>query len=251
MSAVTMATRVAAKREPPVTTRDRAEDHAWKPLYRLGGIAALAILALVPVQMAVFFIWPIPTSVSDWFALFQSNGLVALVDMDLLLIIDYVLTGLVFLALYAVLRRYSVSFMTVALVAELVAIATYFASAVAFEMLSLSGHYAAATTDVERSTLLAAGEVMIASWQGTAFVVSYLLAGIAALTASVVMLRSGLFGRVAAFAGIAMGLAGLVPPTLGTVGLAFSLVSLVPMLIWLFLIGRTLLRLSSASASMP
>jgi hypothetical protein len=247
MSVASHPAALAARHEPAVTTRERAEDPAWNPLYRIGGIAALAILAFVPIQMAVFFIWPMPTSVVDWFALFQTNGLVALVDMDLLLIVDYVLTGLVFLALYVVLRRHSASFMTVALVAELVAIATYFASTVAFEMLSLSGRYAAATTDLERAALVAAGEVMLATWQGTAFVVSYLLAGAAALIVSVIMLRSGLFGRVAAFAGIAMGVAGLVPPTLGTVGLIFSLVSLVPMVIWLFLIGRTLMRLPGGS----
>lgn len=246
MSVASMNSGVAAKYERAVTARDRAEDPAWNPLYRIGGIAALAILAFVPVQLAVFLLWPLPTSVVDWFALFKINGLVALVDMDLLLSVDYVLTGLVFLALYVLLWRHSASFITIALVAELVAIATYFASTVAFEMLSLSRRYADATTDLERSTLIAAGEVMLANWQGTAFVVSYVLAGAAALIVSVVMLRSGVFGRVAAFAGIAMGVAGLVPPTLGTVGLIFSLVSLVPMVIWLFLIGRTLLCLPDA-----
>ena len=249
MSALSIPAATAATYERAATSQNLAAQSEWRPLYRIGGIAALAILAFVPVQMAVFFIWPVPTSVSDWFALFQTNGIVGLVDMDLLLIVDYVLTGLVFLALYVLLRRHSVSFMTIALVAEIVAIATYFASTVAFEMLALSGRYAAASTDIERSALLAAGEVMIASWQGTAFVVSYILAGVAALTVSVVMLRSGVFGRVAGFAGITMGVAGLVPPTLGTVGLTLSIVSLVPMVVWLFLIGRTLLRQPEGTAS--
>ena len=66
--------------------------------------------------------------------------------------------------------------MAIALVFELVGIVTYFASTAAFEMLSLSNQYAFATTDAERSVLLAAGQVMLAIWQGTAFNVSYIIA---------------------------------------------------------------------------
>lgn len=225
---------------------DVSERGQWSTLYRVGGVAALAVLALVPIQMVVFFVWPPPTTVSEWFALFQSNALVGLLDMDLLLIVDFVLLGLFFLALYPALRRTSPSLMAIALTAELMAVATYFASAVAFEMLSLSGQYAAAVTDAERSNLLAAGQVMFATWQGTAFDVSYVLAGVAALVASVVMLRSGTFGRVAAYSGILMGAAALVPPTVGTVGLVLSLLSLLPLLPWLFLSGRQLLQLAEA-----
>ena len=232
-----------------LSTRDLADDSAWKSLYRIGGVAALAILAFIPVQIAVFLIWPPPTTVTDWFALFQSNGLVGMIDMDLLLIVDYILTGVLFLALYAVLRRGSPILMAIALSAEFVAIATYFASTVALEMFSLSGRYAAATSDPERSTLLAAGEVMIASWQGTAFIVSYLLAGAAALITSAVMLRSGPFGRVAAVSGLVFGVAGLVPPTLGMLGVTVSLLSVLPMIVWLFLVGRTLLRLPTSATS--
>jgi hypothetical protein len=61
---------------------------------------------------------------------------------------------------------------------------------VAFEMLTLSNQYATATMDVERSIFLAAGEAMLATWQGTAFDVSYVLSAIAILIVSAVMLRS-------------------------------------------------------------
>ncbi len=223
---------------------DRTTSSEWGSLCRIGGLAAMGVLALVPIQMIVYFVWPPPTTVIAWFELLQSNALVGLLDLDLLMIADYGLLALFFLALYVALRRTSPSFMAIALTAELLAIAAYFASTIPFEMLTLSGQYAAASSEAERSASLAAGQAIYAVWQGTAFDVSYVLSAAATLIASVVMLRSRVFGKATAFAGIAMGAAGLVPPTVGSVGLVMSLVSLVPMWIWLLFAGRRLLQLA-------
>ena len=177
--------------------------YAWQTLQRVGGMAALAVLVLIPVQMVVFFLWPPPNSVIGWFTLFQDNALVGLLDMDLLLIVDYLLLIGVFSALWASLRRANESFMAIALILQLVATATYFASTVAFEMLSLSNQYATATTEVERSIFLAAGQAMLATWQGTAFDVSYVLSALAILIVSAVMLRSHhLFSKTTGLCGI-------------------------------------------------
>ena len=217
--------------------------YTWQTLHRLGGVSALAVLVLIPIQMVVFFVWPPPNSVIGWFALFQDNALVGLLDMDLLLIVDYLLLIGVFSALWVSLRRANESLMAIALILQLVATATYLASTVAFEMLTLSNQYAAATTEVERSIFLAAGQAMLATWQGTAFDVSYVLSAIAILIVSAVMLRSHhLFSKTTGYAGLSAGVLALVPPTAGTIGVIFSLVSLVPMVIWLALIARRLLR---------
>jgi len=215
--------------------------YAWQNLHRVGGMAALAVLVLIPVQMAVFFLWPLPSSVIGWFTLFHDNALVGLLNMDLLLIVDYLLLIGVFSALWASLRRANESLMAIALILQLVATATYLASTVAFEMLTLSNQYATATTEVERSIFLAAGQAMLATWQGTAFDVSYVLSALAILTVSAVMLRSRhLFSKTTGYAGLSAGVLALIPPTAGTIGVILSLVSLVPMVIWLALIARRL-----------
>jgi hypothetical protein len=41
--------------------------------------------------MVVFFLWPPLSSVIGWFTLFWDNALVGLLDMDLLVIVDYLL----------------------------------------------------------------------------------------------------------------------------------------------------------------
>jgi hypothetical protein len=115
-------------------------------------------------------------------------------------------------------------------------------------MLSLSNAYTIAATDAERNSLLTAGAMMVATWQGTAFDVSYLLAAIAVLIVSVVMLRSTLFSRATAYVGLVMGAMALVPPTAGAVGMFLSLGSLIPTAIWLALIARRLFQLSRAAS---
>jgi len=110
----------------------------WRNLYRIGGTAALVMTAFIPIQIIVFVLWPPPETVTGWFDLFQSNWFIGLLDLDLLLIVDQVLVGLVLLALFITLRKTNPSFMLIALALGLIGITTYFASTVTFEMLSLS-----------------------------------------------------------------------------------------------------------------
>jgi len=214
----------------------------------MAGVAALLMVVFIPIQSIVFVVWPPPSTVIGWFTLFQHNRLLGLLDMDLLLIVDQVLMGLVLLAFYAALKRASPSLMAIALTAGLVGIAAYFASSTAFNMLSLSSQYAAATTAVQRAMFEASGQATLAIWQGTAFDVSYVLEGVALLIIAVVMLRSTLFSNATAYVGILMGVVMLVPPTVGTIGLLFSLGSLVPLEIWLILIARRLFQLGSGGS---
>jgi hypothetical protein len=230
-------------------TNPEAADSAWKWLYKVGGVAALIMAALIPIQSFIFIAWPPPSTVIDYFTLFQNNKLLGLLDLDLLLIVDNVLLILIYLALYTVLRRANESFMAIALIFGLVGAVLHFASREAtFTMLSLSDQYAAATTDAQRAMLLAAGQAMLTIYNGTAFDMSYVLSGVVLLIISVVMLRSNIFSKGTAYVGILMGVLMLVPPTVGTIGLLLSLISLVPTLIWLILIARKLFQLGQGTS---
>lgn len=222
-------------------------DAAWKSLYKVGGVAALVMAVFISIQSAILVVSPPQTTVLSWFTLFQGNPLLGLLDMDLLLIIDQVLVGLLVLSLYPLLSQVRQSTMAIALTFALLGIAAYFASATAFEMLSLSGQYAAAATEAQKSVLLAAGQVMFATWQGTAFDMGYVLEGIGLLLTATVMLWSKDFGRRTAWVGVALGVMSLVPPTAGTIGLIFALGSLVPLEIWDILVARRLLQLGRTS----
>jgi hypothetical protein len=154
-------------------------DDSWRSVFKIGGAAAVTVLALMPVQMVVYIVWPPPDTVTGWFTLLQDKPLVGLLDLDLLLLVDYILLGIVFVALWVKLREVDQSAMTIALFLETLAVASYFASTAAFEMLALSNHYAAAPTNAERAASMAAGHSMMATWEGTAFNTSYILSAIA------------------------------------------------------------------------
>ena len=220
----------------------------WRTVYRTGAAAAFAVLVLMPLQLAIFVAFPPPVKVVEWFALFERNALVGMLDMDLLLIVDYVLMALIFLALWAALHHTHPSLAAMALMLELLAVAAYFASTTALEMMAVSHAYAAAASDAERTALTAAGHALIATWEGTAFTFSYELSAVAVWVAGVAMLRTAGFSRVGGYAAIAVGILSLVPANAGAIGLVLSILALAPTAAWLIFVGRDLLRFSRDTA---
>jgi hypothetical protein len=195
-------------------TNTETLDANWKSLYRVGGVAALIAGVLfrrnIAAEIALFSEHISPVTVSDWLTLLQSNRLLGLSYLNVFDLVNYALVGLMFLALYAALKRANKSYMAIATPLGLVGIAVYFASNTAFSMLSLSEQYAAATTDAQRATLLAAGKAMLAinrfsdlgAHPGAGGYMSLLLVASAGMIASVVMLRSDVFNRATAYVGI-------------------------------------------------
>lgn len=234
-------------RQRTVRASATPSDRAWKPIYLLASLAAVLSVGCVAIAIVVYSTNPPPTTVVDWFAFLHTNGLIGLLDLDLMMLVSYALMGVIYLALYGALRRVNEPFVLLATVTGFVSITTYFASNPAFNMLLLSDKYAAATSAAERAQLLAAGQSALASWQGTAYDVSYVLGAVPMLILAVVMLRSTIFSRATAYVGIAVGVLMLLPATAGPIGLVVAFVSLVPLVVWLILIALRFFQLASAS----
>jgi uncharacterized protein (DUF486 family) len=88
----------------------------WNSLFKIGGTAAITMAIIILIQSFIFFAFPPPKTVIEYFDLFQKNPLIGLLDLDLLLIIDNLLLIFVYLAFYAVLKSINKSLMTAALV---------------------------------------------------------------------------------------------------------------------------------------
>jgi hypothetical protein len=146
---------------------------------------------------------PPPGAVLEWFTLFQINPLTGLFFLGLADIVIMILWGPMSLALYAVLKQSNKTWAMIATTFVFVGIAVYLATNIAFSMLTLSHEYAAATTEAEKSIVLAAGQAMIALSQGTGGQYAGMpLAWLAGLVLSAVMLRSQAFGKAIAWVGI-------------------------------------------------
>ena len=231
-------------------------DPRWRGLYIAGGVAAIvavvvfrrhfgAELALL-VDMDIISMEP-PVSASDWFALLQDSAFLGLLMLDLFDVVNYLLVGLIFLALYGALRRASKAIMTVATASALVGVAVYLASNQAFAMLTLSDQYAAASTDAIRAKFLAAGEALLATHNPAGVNLGLFLVALAGLIASVVMLRTRVFGRATAILGIVANSLVLTfyvaLPLAPKIAPLFPATSALFRLLWYILIARRLFQL--------
>lgn len=225
----------------------------WKSLHRIGGIGALIAAALLLIEIIVFAIWPQQTTAIDYFTLFQSNKLMGLMDFYLLEMIAYILFVPIFLSLYVAIRKSNESYMFLAVILAIIGISIFLSTNNSFSLLSLSNQYTAATTEAQKSILLAAGQTMIVNTGQRAvggFNMGFLLVSIAGLIVSAVMLKSAIFSKSTAYIGIiafAISLADYFRVVFLSSSVALTLIiavtSGVLLIVWFILVGRRLLKL--------
>ncbi len=221
-------------------------DSQWKSLYKIGGTAALIAAALALIEIAIegsggSGLASTPSSAQDWFTLLQTNRLLGLAVLGTFETAFFPLTVIMFLGLFVILRRVNKSWMTIAVVFYLIGTTVYFASNNALAMLGLANQYAATTTEAQKSVLLAAGQAVMATEQGTGMAMTFFLSSLAGLIVSIVMLRSRTFGKTIGVIGIVANVFGL--PGSG-LGLIFWTVNGLFMLVWIVMVGVRLLQLS-------
>ena len=113
--------------------------YPWKLLYLVGGAAALITVIFfrrnISAELSIsqgFGIFPVPATLPDnaldWFALLQKHPFVGLALLDFFDLINYALVGLIFLALYAALKKVNPSLMLIAISTGLTGVAVYLAS---------------------------------------------------------------------------------------------------------------------------
>jgi hypothetical protein len=225
---------------------------AYRPLIRLGGIAAFLVVALTLAEVVAFMIVPQPGTVLAWFALFRRSPLLGLLSFWGLEVPMYLMFVLVFLALYVVLRADAEGGMLIATALVLLGVGVFLATNNPFTMFALSRRYAAATTGAQRAALLAAGEVVVANTAQRAvggFNTALFLVSVAGLIAAAVMLRSRAFRPFTGYVGLlahALSLADYVRQALASDEL-LALLVIMPgallLVLWFGLVGRRLWQL--------
>ncbi len=218
-------------------------DPRWKTLFYIAALAAVYMIILIPIQGIVFIVSPPPGTVLGFFELFQENVLIGLINLDLLLTIDYVLVLFIYFAMFIVLGRKEKSLSLIATILGCLSITLYIVSREAtFSMIALSDEYFSATTEMEQAATLAAGKTLLAVYNGSSFSISYVLGGFTMLLFSIAMLKDELFENSISITGLITSVLMFVPPTVGEIGIWISMVSLIPSLIWMILMSRWLFR---------
>lgn len=237
-------------------TSNQIADSNWKSLYKAGGWGALIVGTLFIIEMIVYIASSAPNlaDAAAWFAFFQNNRLIGLIDFGILELYGLVLFVPMFLALYIALRQAHQNSSTIAAILAFVGIAANFATSKLFTLLSLSDLYAAATSATQKSQFLAAGQATLAlSALGgiSGSVEGGIPLAVAGLIFSAVMVRSTLFGKVTACVGILANGIGLVMYVMAAAGPVFGgspffVFFFLLSVIWFFLIARKLFQLGQA-----
>lgn len=254
---------------PTRADREVASDRDARPLLVISGVAALvaAILFRRWLGAEVSLLQSIgvlnlgaqsqPTEIAGWYNLLREHQLIGLALLNGLDLINYALVGLMIMGIHGALKSVNRVAMTIASVLAAMGIAAYFASCQAFTLLFLSRQYGSATTDVQRTALVSAGQALLAMNDpavfGTGPFWGFILVNASCLIISLLMLRSPVFPRPTAVIGILANALGLghffttaISPALTAIPLSASAPFL---LVWYILLGIRLLRLSRAPKS--
>jgi len=185
-------------------TDEEAANVQWKGLYRLGGVTAMvtSVLFLSDIVVLVTGV-PMPGSASELFALLQANRVAGILELFFTDLVGLVLLIPFIFGLYTILRRANATYATLATIFTFVGIGIVLATNSNYSLIYLSDQYAVASTELQRSQILAAAESVFAtSMWSTGFLAAGLLIEGAMVTFSVLMLWSGIFSKWIAYVGI-------------------------------------------------
>ncbi len=177
----------------------------WQSLYPMGGISAVILLLYSLATMVILFATGgQPETIQETFQMLRENRVVGLLRLDLLTVYIMPLYYILFLSLWAALKRFHLVNSTLATILVLAGLTIFLASPSVFSYLILSDRYAAAAAQAQRDQLLAAGEAIYATdlWHGTGALIGGILIQSGAVLISVIMLRGGGFAKATAVVGI-------------------------------------------------
>jgi hypothetical protein len=233
---------------------DMAMAEAWKSLYRIAATATAVMVVFFLFDVVVWItLRPCPSHAEGWFTLLQSNRPVGLLLLSFPTLFGMMLYYLTFFGLYGTLRAVNEAWAALAALFAFVGLAILLATNMAYPMVHLSDQCATATTELQRTLWLAAGEAKIAT-ASTGMNMGGFLAEGAAVIFSVLMLRSSVYGKSTAYLGIVghgldfariIMILAFLPERIGAILL---MIGGLPQFVWLILVSRRFLQLGQGKA---
>jgi hypothetical protein len=231
-------------------------DTTWKKLYKICGTTASILLIYSLVTMLILVtIGGQPETAREGFSMLQENRLAGLLRLDVLSVLVMPLYYLLFLGLYAALKKTHLPYATVATLFVFAGLTLFLATPSVFSWLALSDKFAVTTSEEQKTLLLAAGEAILASdmWHGSGPIMGGILMQTGALIISVIMLRSKDFAKSTAYVGIVthgLDLAHILVGFFSVTGGIILMAIAGPLyLVWFPLIARDFFRLGRSDAN--
>jgi hypothetical protein len=188
----------------PQSVTTKTTDSNWSSLYKVSGVCALIAGVLFLSDLVVLLsVGAMPSSAQAWLTLFQENKVVGLLQLFFSDLIGLALTVPMIFAFYVILRQINETYSVLATVLGFIGIALVFATNSNYSLLYLSDQYGSATTEIQRSQLVAAAEAVLATgMSGTGLLVAGLFVEAAFVMFSVLMLQGSFFNKGVVYLGI-------------------------------------------------
>ena len=204
----------------------------------------LLMILIIPVQVIIFLVIPMPETTVEWLKLYKDNPVMGLLHMDFLYIINNTFLIFFYFVLFITLKKdKDNSWLNIALITGVIGAILYYASNRSIEMLYLTNRYFATDDLALQTSYLATAEVYLDIWKGTAFNIYYVLSAVSLLAYSFIMLKNSFYSRVTAIFGLVSGVLMIIPSSIGTIGMKSALLSLIPWIGFSFLVMKRLFKL--------
>jgi hypothetical protein len=223
-------------------------DFSGKSIFKYGSFAAVLSAVSIAFAIIAYFIWPYKgntSSIEDILTVLQTDRIGGLIALDVSMLIIGPFTMLMFVALYIALRQVNEPIALVALIMNMMAIALVIVCRPLVELVMLSDHFALEIDSVEKSRILAAGELLRLQLDGTAWTMQTAFLMIAGLINNTLLLRTTCFKKRTAWTGIVISAIGL-PFFLPEIGLIFLFLNTLGSIPWCIFVAGDLYRISRA-----
>ena len=225
----------------------------WARFCSAAGIAAFIFLVYCLATMVqTTVLGGLPATVEEAFRVLRQSKVLGLLRLDFPTVLILPLYDLLFFGIFAALRNTDRTHAAISTVLVFLGVTLVLAMPTALPLMALSDKYATATSEAVRAHFLAAGEAILVAdiWHGTGAYMGGMFVQTGAVWISVVMLRCGVFSKATAYLGIITHGLDLVHivfvPFLPNVATFFMIIAGLGYPVWLWLVGRRLLRVGKA-----
>jgi len=208
--------------------------NSLKRYYNFCILTIISMIVLIPVQIVLFMLYPHPISIIEWFTLFKISPIIGFIGFDIIYTFSNVLMIFLYISLFIIIKNKINNLTIFAVILAFISITIYFSSNRFIEMYIISGKYFEATSEMQKMSFIAAGELLLSVYKGSSYFIYYILNGLSLILLFKSFNGIDFFSKKTVIVGILSGIFMLVPATMGVIGMTMSLLSLIPWIITCF-----------------
>jgi hypothetical protein len=183
-----------------------------RELYRLGAISTMIVAGSILLSIIAYFIWPYKAgmiSTESVFSLLQQDRLGGLISLDLPMLIIIPMNILPITVIYFSLKRVNEHYALLALILGLVGVALLIQTRPLVEIVYFSNQYNGSVNEAIRNRYLAAGDLLLAQFSGTAWHIQNVFLLVSGIMNAILMLHCSIFRRITAITELVVCIIGL------------------------------------------